>query len=325
MVVVRAAHETQPFHDVAASPPCRSRFWRRPLSGSERPRRLEPRRAPRLRFGCWHPGSRERRSAGGKASPVTVDGAPFLAVPSEGGTDVFVFDTAGRQTSTYDAILGTVRYRFAWDPAGLASVTEPGERVTRSAGDGDDAIRHDVLRLRPDRSPTGRQPGVRAEGRIRARRHRAADRPQGRWRHRPGLHLSRSPSARRRARRQGRVHGALPLRPRHLHPDLRRPGREDAAAGGGRRCRYTATAGGRRRWLRRRAAGDRRPRSHDHRQGRGDAPVRVRRGHRHIPTPGCCISVPEITTRRPAAGRRRTRSAPVAATPTFTATSGTTR
>ena len=74
-------------------------------------------------------GTGERRAAA--ASAVTVGGAAALAVPSADSLDVFVFDAQGRHLRTYDAITGALAYGFAWDAAGLASVTEPGGRVTR--------------------------------------------------------------------------------------------------------------------------------------------------------------------------------------------------
>ncbi len=74
-------------------------------------------------------GTGERRAV--QASAVTLDGAAALAVPSVDGTQVFVFDVQGREKRSYDAITGTLLYRFAWDAAGLASVTERGGRMTR--------------------------------------------------------------------------------------------------------------------------------------------------------------------------------------------------
>jgi len=72
-------------------------------------------------------GTRRRVSA----VSVTVNGQPALAVPAVDGSDIYVFDQNGRELRTVDGFTGTTRLAFAWDANGLASVTEPGNRVTR--------------------------------------------------------------------------------------------------------------------------------------------------------------------------------------------------
>ncbi|MBA3476731.1 MAG: RHS repeat protein, partial [Actinobacteria bacterium] len=74
-------------------------------------------------------GTGERRRV--DATSLTMDGTAVLAVASEDGSAVYVFDAAGRHLQTFDAITGTKVYAFGWGPSGLDSITEPGGRVTR--------------------------------------------------------------------------------------------------------------------------------------------------------------------------------------------------
>jgi RHS repeat-associated protein len=74
-------------------------------------------------------GNGHRRSV--QASPVTLDGNRALAVASIEGSELYVFDELGRHLQTVDGLTGAIRLRFQWEDAGLASVIEPPERVTR--------------------------------------------------------------------------------------------------------------------------------------------------------------------------------------------------
>ena len=65
------------------------------------------------------------------ASPAKFKGESAWAVPSVEAREIYVFDSEGHHLETLDGLTGAVRHRFQWDKAGLASVTEPGERVTQ--------------------------------------------------------------------------------------------------------------------------------------------------------------------------------------------------
>ncbi|WP_438035955.1 DNRLRE domain-containing protein [Sorangium sp. So ce204] len=54
-----------------------------------------------------------------------------IAVPSEDGTEVYVFDERGRHLATKNALLGATRYQFGYDAAGrLTTVTDVDSQVT---------------------------------------------------------------------------------------------------------------------------------------------------------------------------------------------------
>jgi YD repeat-containing protein len=57
-------------------------------------------------------------------------GDAALAVGAVNGGEVYLFDGAGRQLATLDAVTGNRLLTFTWDERGLASVTEPGNRKT---------------------------------------------------------------------------------------------------------------------------------------------------------------------------------------------------
>ena len=65
------------------------------------------------------------------ATPVTADGQPALAVPSVDASEIYVFDTTGRQLRAIDGFTGMTTLAFAWGDQGLESITEPGDRQTR--------------------------------------------------------------------------------------------------------------------------------------------------------------------------------------------------
>jgi YD repeat-containing protein len=58
-------------------------------------------------------------------------------IPAEDGSEVYVFDAAGRHLRTLHALTGAIRYAFTYDTAGhLASVTDGDGNVTTIARDG---------------------------------------------------------------------------------------------------------------------------------------------------------------------------------------------
>jgi len=50
-----------------------------------------------------------------------------IAIPSDDGGQVYVFDNAGRHLRTLDGLTGGVRYRFGYDPAGRLSTVTDGD------------------------------------------------------------------------------------------------------------------------------------------------------------------------------------------------------
>ena len=64
-----------------------------------------------------------------------------LRIPSEDGTAVYVFDDKGRQLRTLNSLTGSVRYRFAYDEAGLSltSIEDGNGNITRIERDGNNS------------------------------------------------------------------------------------------------------------------------------------------------------------------------------------------
>ncbi|MDD5309983.1 MAG: hypothetical protein PHU25_21915, partial [Deltaproteobacteria bacterium] len=93
------------------------------------------------------------------AQPSGQDGgASTYLVPSEDGSEVYVFDRKGRHLKTRDAMTGAVRYEFAYDANGLLStVTDGSGNVTTIDRDSDGRLRGIVP---PNRSG-GPAPGLR--------------------------------------------------------------------------------------------------------------------------------------------------------------------
>ena len=56
-------------------------------------------------------------------------------VPSGDGSELYVFDAAGRHLRTVDAVTGRRLWTFAWDASGLSSVTDADSNVTRVTRD----------------------------------------------------------------------------------------------------------------------------------------------------------------------------------------------
>src|SRR5262249_55678376 len=59
------------------------------------------------------------------APPLPGVSVTDVAVPSESGSELYVFDEQGRHLRTVDVLTRAVRYQFGYDPAGrLTSVTD---------------------------------------------------------------------------------------------------------------------------------------------------------------------------------------------------------
>jgi YD repeat-containing protein len=70
--------------------------------------------------------------------PALPDGSEGInAIASEDGSEVYLFDDAGRHLSTVDALTGATRYEFAYDSEGrLTTVTDGDGNVTTIQHDG---------------------------------------------------------------------------------------------------------------------------------------------------------------------------------------------
>jgi RHS repeat-associated protein len=77
--------------------------------------------------------NRIRRAALGLPGFADAD----FSLPSQDGTEVYMFDGNGRHLRTVDALTGSLRYQFAYDAAGrLASITDGDGNVTTITRDG---------------------------------------------------------------------------------------------------------------------------------------------------------------------------------------------
>ena len=65
------------------------------------------------------------------APPLPALSASNYVIPSEDGSQVFVFDSFGRHLQTFDALIGNVIYTFGYNAAGLlTTITEVNNNVT---------------------------------------------------------------------------------------------------------------------------------------------------------------------------------------------------
>lgn len=93
-----------------------------------------------------------------EATPVQLNGAQALAVPSAEATEIYVFDEQGRHVQTIDGMTGFALLKFQWSDTGLLSIRETGDHTTRVLRD-DKGVPTSIISARGYRTRLGVKDG----------------------------------------------------------------------------------------------------------------------------------------------------------------------